>query len=548
MSKKALNIIFLGGVGEIGKNMTALEYNNNIIVIDSGLAFPDTEMPGVDYVIPDFTYLTNNKDKIKGIVLTHGHEDHIGALPYLLKTINAPVYGSNLTLALVEHRLNEHKMTGIPLNETKDGDVINIGGFNVEFVQVNHSIAGAFALSVGTPKGVIFFTGDFKIDLSPIDGRRIALARIAEIGKKGVLLLLQDSTNAEREGYSMSEMSVGKSLDNIFAQNLSKRIIVATFASNIHRVQQIINCALKYGRRIAFSGRSMENIAKIAQKIKELTFPADKIIDISKIGSVPYDKLCIISTGTQGEPDSALTRMSQNDFKKIVIDEKDTVVISASPIPGNEKPIYTVINNLYKRGADVVYKDLADVHVSGHACQEELKMMFALLKPKYFIPVHGEYRHLKRHVEIAERMGVFPANTLIPELGDCIEVSRAGLKRRTPVTAGAILLDGSIFENAEEFMRDRKHLAEYGFVIAIMTGLPSAEGISPPIIITRGVNVPEAVMDEIKDAVAQRFNISDWGDITSADARAMLRKTVAKVIFQKLKQRPMVIPIVVENR
>lgn len=545
---KGLKLIFLGGVGEIGKNMTALEYNDNIIVIDAGLSFPNTEeMPGIDYVIPDFSYLVQNKSKVKGIIITHGHDDHIGALPFVLNEIKAPVYGSNLAIALMQHKLREHKIDDVQAFEMSGGETVNIGCFNIEFVRVNHSIAGAFALSINTPKGIIFFTGDFKIDNTPIDGKRIDLTRIAEIGKKGVLLMLQDSTNVEREGYTMSEISVGKSLDNLFAQNINKRIIVATFASNIHRVQQIINCALKYGRRIAFSGRSMENIAKIASKIKELNFPPDKVLDIDKISSVPYDKLCIISTGTQGEPESALTRMSLNDFKKIVINENDTVILSASPIPGNEKLIYTVINNLYRMGAEVVYKDLAEVHVSGHACREELKMMMSLVKPKYFIPVHGEYRHLKQHAELAEKMGIPRANTMIAELGDVVEVSRAGLKKLPPVQAGSVMLDGSIMENAEIILRDRKHLSEDGFIVAIVNYTKAGAIINSPIIITRGINVPEAIIEELKEGIALKFRDFYNEETEGNEVRSIIKKAAAKIVFNKLRSRPMIIPITIEN-
>lgn len=442
MAKK-LKIIFLGGIGEIGKNLTVFEYGDDIMILDAGMSFPNSEeMPGIDYVIPDFSYLTQNKEKIRGIVLTHGHEDHIGAVPYILDRFDIPVYGSNLTLALLDHKLKERKMNNCTLNVVDNADIVKLGVFKVEFIQVTHSIAGAFALAIETPKGIIFHTGDFKIDHTPIDKHCTDLGRIAELGQKGVLLLMQDSTNVERPGFSMSEKNVGLSLDNIFAQNIKKRLIVATFASNVHRVQQIINCALKYNRKIAFSGRSMINVAEIASKIKELSFPIDQIVEIEKSNKVPYDRLCIITTGTQGEPESALTRMSNSDFKKVNINESDTVVMSSSPIPGNEKMIYTVINNLYRKGADVIYKALADVHVSGHACQEELKLIFSLIKPKYFIPVHGEYRHLKQHIALAKNLGIPEANTLIPELGSVIGVDKGGLTRIEMVQAGNVFKIG----------------------------------------------------------------------------------------------------------
>lgn len=547
---KNLKIVFLGGVGEIGKNMTALEYNNQIIVIDAGLAFPNSEeMPGIDYVIPDFSYLIQNKEKIKGIVITHGHEDHIGALPYVLKEIDAPVYGSNLAIALLEHKLKEHKLKKVKTVVVSDRDVLTMGCYRVEFVRVNHSIAGAYALYIDTPKGAIFHTGDFKIDHTPIDGRKTDLTRIAEIGAKGVLLMLQDSTNAEREGYSMSEKNVGQSLDAIFAKNISKRLIVATFASNVHRVQQIINCGVKYGRRIAFSGRSMENIAEIAHKLKELSYPADSIVDIDKIEGIPGDRLLIICTGTQGEPESALTKMSVGTYKRVTITDMDTVVLSASPIPGNEKMIYTVINNLYRKGAEVVYKSLDEVHVSGHACREELKLMMALIKPKFFIPVHGEYRHLKQHAELAARMGISEANIKIPELGKTFDISRAGLKETERVKSGAVMLDASIMEadDAELMLRDRRQLAEDGFVVAIASVTSAGELNMPPVIITRGISLTDAVIEEIKSSVTERISKLDGGETDGAELRGTIRKACAKVLYSRIKRRPMVIPITIEN-
>ncbi len=543
---KRLRVIFLGGVGEIGKNMTALEYDNDIIVIDSGLTFPNAEeMPGVDYVIPDFSYLEENKEKVKAIILTHGHEDHIGALPFVLKKINTKVYGSNLAVALVEHKLKEQKIKKVSLNVVNERDVITEGVFKVEFIRVNHSIAGAFALAITTPKGVIFHTGDFKIDHNPIDGRKTDLARIAEIGNKGVLLMMQDSTNVEREGFSMSERSVGRSLDAIFAANTNRRLIIATFASNVHRVQQIINCAIKYDRRIAFSGRSMENIAQIAHKLKELKYPEDKIVNLDKMEGIPYDKMCIISTGTQGEPESALTRMSRNEFKKVRIGETDTVVISASPIPGNEKMIYNVINNLYKSGAEVIYKSLAEIHVSGHACQEELKLMLSLVKPKYFIPVHGEYRHLRQHAELAETMGVNGANVLIPELGAAIDVSIRGLKLAEKVKCGYIMVDGSIIENPELMMRDRKNLSEDGIVIALANVSDAGELAMPPVVIARGLNITEAEIEVIKDAIETAINKMDGGAMDGAEVRRTIKRAAGRILFNKMRKHPMIIPITI---
>jgi ribonuclease J len=546
---KKLKIIFLGGVGEIGKNMTAIEYNNNIIVVDSGLSFPNIdEMPGIDYVIPDYSYLVQNQSKIRGILITHGHEDHIGALPYILQDIQAPVYGSAFSIALLQHKLREHKVKEVKTHTVDDNNkVFDIGCFRAEFVRVTHSIAGAYAISITTPKGVIFFTGDYKIDYTPVDGRAIDLARIAEIGKEGVLLMLQDSTNVERQGYSMSERSVGQKLDDIFYQNIHKRIIVATFSTNIHRVQQIINCCIKYNRRIAFSGRSMINIAEIAHKLKELHYPKDMIVDLARINSVPYDKICIISTGTQGEPESALTRMSKDELKKITISDTDCVVFSSSPIPGNEKMIYNVINNLCKKGADVIYKDLSEVHVSGHACREELKTMISLVKPRYFIPVHGEYRHLKQHVDLAETLGVPRDNMLIPEIGDVIEVSKGGLRKEEKLNISCIMLDGSFVESSDMILRDRKTLSEDGFVIVILNISASGNLDGEPYFETRGITVSKDIEEKIKNKIMLSFSAGDFREMAGAEIRSLIRKSVAKELDKKLKKHPVILPIIFEH-
>jgi ribonuclease J len=543
-----LKIAFLGGVGEIGKNLTVLEFNNEMLVIDAGLAFPTyEEMPGIDYVIPDFTYLTTNAKKIKAIVVTHGHEDHIGALPYVLKEVKVPVYGSTLAMALVQAKLDEHKIKDVKLNAITDRSTINLGSFCVEFVRVTHSTAGSFALHINTPKGRLFHTGDFKIDHTPIDGKHIDLTRIAEIGSKGVLLMMSDSTNVGINGYSMSERNVGKSLDTIFGANIHKRIIVSTFASNIHRIQQILNCALKYGRYVACAGRSMDNIIRIAGGIKELKCPPDLIVDIDKIGKIPFDKICILATGSQGEPSSALSRMSLSEFRKVTIGKDDTVVLSASPIPGNEKTIFKVINNLYRKGADVVYNRLADVHVSGHACREELRTMLALVKPKFFIPVHGEYRHLKQHAELASQMGIMPANIAIPELGEAYEISMAGFKKLPAVPHGIIMLDESLLENSEMLLRDRKLLSEDGFIIALANVTKVGELISPPLIISRGINLSDDIIEEIKSEISLKFNVNIGAELDPADARNEIRKAAAKVLFNRLRRRPMVIPVTIES-
>lgn len=553
MAKKEqrnVRIVFLGGIGEIGKNMTAIEYKDNILVVDAGMSFPSMdEMPGIDFVIPDYKYLLNNKEKVKGIVITHGHEDHIGAIPFLLRDINVPVYGSKFTLGLVEHKLRERKLKAEKLVEATDGMRQQIGCFNVEFVTVTHSIAGAFALSIDTPQGKIFHTGDFKVDYTPVDGKTINLARIAEIGKEGVTLLMQDSTNVERPGFSMSETNVGANLDSVFAANIGRRLIVATFASNIHRVQQIINCAVKYGRRVAFSGRSMINIAEIGMKLKELHCPPDTIVDIEKIDGIPFDKLCIISTGTQGEPMSALSRMAAGDFKKVKITSSDTVILSSSPIPGNEKMIYNVINNLYRLGAQVVYQSLAEVHVSGHACKEELKLMYSLVHPKYFMPVHGEYRHLKQHAELIEGLGLPAANILIPDLGSVIGLSKKGLVREEKISAGSILIDGSVVsENSDVVLRDRKHLAEDGFVVAMITLSPAEdEKYAAPFVIVRGLNVSDKIEEEIIASLNGLLQRGEWQKMDIVDFKQVIRKSIAKILFSRVKKKPMVLPIVIEN-
>ena len=544
---KRIKIGFLGGIGEIGKNMTFIEYGDDIIVVDAGLSFPNPEeTPGIDYVIPDYTYLKNNAQRVRALFITHGHEDHIGAIPFFLKDVDVPVYGSPLALGLLNNKLGEAKIRSAKLRAVKDRETVNAGKFTVEFVRVTHSIAGSYALSITTPKGVIFMTGDFKIDHTPIDGNRTDLARISEIGSKGVLLLMMDSTNVERSGYSMSERNVYKALEFQFDQNRDKRIIVATFASNIHRVQQIIDCAVRHNRKIAFSGRSMIKIAEIAKQLGELSYEEEKVVDIEKINKIPYDRLCIISTGTQGEPMSALTRMSNDDFKKVTISDLDTVILSSSPIPGNERLIYNVINKLCQKGATVVYQALSEIHVSGHACKEELKLMFSLLRPKYFMPVHGEYRHLKMHKDLAVTMGIPEANIVIPELGNVIEADKSGLRKGNNVPAGSTMLDGSIMaENSEMLLRDRKLLGVDGFLIAIVS-IEFDDDNQPiaPIIITRGINVNEAFSEELKDDITAELVRGTFNEMDLNGSKQFLRKMLAKKLQAKLKKRPMIIPII----
>lgn len=544
---KRIKIGFLGGIGEIGKNMTFIEYGDDIIIVDAGLSFPNPEeSPGIDYVIPDYSYLKTNAAKVKALFVTHGHEDHIGAIPFLLKDINIPVYGSALALGLLQNKLTEEKIKKPKLHTVNDREVVTAGKFAVEFVRVTHSIAGSYALSITTPKGIIFMTGDFKIDHTPIDGKTTDLARISEIGSKGVLLLMMDSTNVERSGYSMSEKNVYRALWEQFDLNKDKRIIVATFASNIHRVQQIIDCAVKHNRRVAFSGRSMIKIADIARTLGELKYEDENVVDIEKISKVPYDRLCIISTGTQGEPTSALTRMSNDDFKKVTISDLDTVLLSSSTIPGNERLIYNVINKLCQKGANVVYQDLSDIHVSGHACREELKLMFNLLKPTYFIPVHGEYRHQKMHKELAMEMGIPEANIVIPLLGQVIEADKSGLRKGNNVPAGSIMLDGSgVTENTAILLRDRKLLGVDGILIAIVTLEPDDDGEPiPPIIITRGINVNEAFNEELKNDITVELVHGTFTEMDLDGCKQYLRKMLARKLQAKLKKRPMVIPII----
>lgn len=535
-----LKLMFFGGVGEIGKNMTALEYDDTIIVVDAGMAFPDNEInPGIDCVIPDYTYFNENRSKVKAVFLTHAHEDHLGGLPYFLKDIPVPVYASDMSNAFLENKLKRNGFDAAECRNVSDGESVKVGPFNVEFVAVTHSVAGSFALSVGTPKGVVFFTGDFKIDHTPVDGRHMNLERIAEIGKHGVLLLLQDSTNVERPGYTMSESSVGKSLDNVFRDNVGRRIIVATFASNIHRVQQIINVAVKYSRRVAFSGTSMQYMTEIAKKLNALSLTPDRVVELDKINQIPDDRLCIIATGTQGEPESALTRMANDDFKKVVIGENDTVILSASTIPGNERSIYKVINNLCKKGANVIYESLYEVHSSGHACREELKMMFALIKPKYFIPVHGEYRHLKKHAELAELMGIPSSNIMIPELGFSVEVSRSGLKRLPDVKAGAVMLVGDT-EAGETMMTDRRKLASEGVVIAVVNVQEKSVDI-----MVKGLNLTEKFSDELKNAVLYKLAGGDFEDLTVEEADKTVRKTMTKLFYKTLRHCPLIVPVII---
>jgi len=543
---KVLKIRFLGGVGEIGKNMTALEFGKDIIIIDAGLTFPGGNMPGVDLVIPDVSYLEQNQSKIRGIVITHGHEDHIGSLPYIMKEIKAPIFGTKLTLTLVEHKLLEHKVNDVSLNCIKAGSTIKLGCFNVEFINVNHSIAGAVGLSITTPVGVVFHTGDFKIDYTPVNGEMIDLNRISEIGKKGVLLMMADSTNIEIEGTTMSESVVKDTLDHVFGDNAKRRLIIATFASNVHRLQQILDLAVKYKRKVAFSGRSMINIADAASRIGELNIPNGLIIDLERIKNYKDEQIVIVSTGTQGEPMSALTRMASGEFNRVVIGENDTVVISASVIPGNEKMIYSVINNLYRLGAEVIYESLEPIHVSGHACRGELSVIHSLLKPKFFIPVHGEYRHLKKHARLAEKLGMKSHNIMIAEIGDTVELTDKSIKFGEKVQAGSRFVDGVGIDGADSFvLRDRIHLSEDGLVVAVVGVDELTAKLTSIEIIGKGLVLSEEMLESVKSSVINTLDKLDLRAVADEnELSSIIRRCVKNQIFKSTKKNPMILPVV----
>ncbi len=544
-----VKLTFLGGVGEIGKNMTAIEYENEIIVIDAGLTFPDDELPGVDIVIPDISYLLANKDKVKAILLTHGHEDHIGGLPFVLAQLNVPVYGSRLTLALVENKMKEHPNVKFKGISVKPRNILKLGSFTVEFIKVNHSIAGALAFCITTPAGNIVHTGDFKVDYEPIDGEMIDLPRLGEIGKRGVNLLLCESTNVCRKGFTMSEKSVGRELDELIKTHANNRIIIATFASNIYRLQQILNLAEKYKRKVAFTGRSMINVSEVAYKLGELKYDRNNIIDISQVDKCDDKEVLIMTTGSQGEPMSALTRMASGEFKQLKLRSNDLIILSASPIPGNEKNVYKVINALYKLGADVIYDELADVHVSGHACQEELKLMHSLVKPKFFIPVHGEYRHLKVHKELAMTLGKEERNIIIPSLGMQVELSPNSIKQAGFVTAGQRLVDGiGIGDMDSNVLRERKQLAEDGFcVVCVNINNVAGNVTGEPFIITRGVvyaDEQEAFVQDAKATIIASLKEQELRDAEPAVIKQSIRRNLSNFIFKRTKRRPMILTIV----
>lgn len=550
--KAKVKIIPLGGVNEIGKNLTAIEYKNDIVVIDCGLKFPDEDMFGIDLVIPDITYLIKNKEKVSGIFLTHGHEDHIGALPYVLRQLNVPVYGTKLTLGIVETKLKEHGLlSSTELIRVKPRDVIRLNSVSVEFIKTNHSIADSVAIAVHTPLGVVLHTGDFKIDYTPIDGELMDFARFAELGKKGVLAMMADSTNVEKQGYTKSERIVGESLTRIFGKTKG-RIIIATFASNIHRIQQIIDAATVYGRKVAVSGRSMENIINVAIELGYIEVEENTLVPIDAINKYNNDQIVIITTGSQGEPMSALSRMASAEHKKVNIVEGDTIIISATPIPGNEKLVSKIVNQLFKKGAEVIYGSAENIHVSGHACQEELKLMQILIKPKNFIPVHGEYRHLKQHGELAIKLGLNPKNVVIPEVGNVIEVNRSGIRKSGTVISGQIFVDGlGVGDVGNIVLRDRKHLSQDGILTVVVTlSKDNKTIVAGPDIISRGfvyVRESEGLIDEAREIVrntlleCEEKNITDW-----ATLKSNVRDELRTYLYEKTKRKPMILPIIME--
>ena len=551
--KSKLKVIALGGINEIGKNMTAFEYEDDIIVVDCGLGFPDDDMLGVDLVIPDVSYLEKNHEKIKGILLTHGHEDHIGALPYVLRTINPPIYGTKLTVGIVESKLKEHSLPEKPvLNAVSAGDTIKLGCFSIEFIRVNHSIADACCLAIKTPVGTVIHSGDFKLDLTPIEGEMMNITRLGEYGNEGVLLLMCESTNAEHPGFTPSERNVGRYFEDIFMKNASKRIVITTFSSNVHRLQQIINISVKYGRKVAITGRSMLNIVGAAVSLGYMNVPDGVLVDINEIKKFPPEQITIVTTGSQGEPMSALYRMTFSDHDKVELGLQDLVVISATAIPGNEKLVGKIINELFKKGVTVLHDALTEVHVSGHACQEEIKLMHALTKPKFFIPIHGEYRHLNQHLELAKEMGMPGDRMLITDIGKVVELDKKSMAFNGSVPSGKILVDGyGIGDVGNIVLRDRKHLSQDGLIVVVATlDLEDKLILSGPDIVSRGfvyVRESETLMDEIKalakDAIDECFdkNITDWTQI-----KTRVKEDISKYLYSKTKRKPMLLPIITQ--
>lgn len=552
-NKAKIKIIPLGGVEEIGKNMTAIEYGNDIIVVDCGSMFPKEDLYGIDLVIPDVTYLEKNIDKVRAFIITHGHEDHIGAIPYVFNQVNVPIYCTRLTQALIENKLKEFKMqNNVKINCIKHKDVIKLGCFSIEFIKTNHSIAGATALAITTPIGTIIHTGDFKVDYTPVDGDVIDLATFASYGEKGVLLLMSDSTNAERDGFTMSESKVGECFEKYFDEGAEKRIIIATFASNVHRIQQIIDCAEKHNRKVCFLGRSMENVSKIASELGELSVKSDTLITADKAENMPKERVVIITTGSQGEPMSGLSRLATGDHSKITLSRGDMVIISASPIPGNERMVYRVIDNLYRLGVVVIYKALDAVHVSGHACQEELKLILSLTKPKYFMPVHGEYRQLMQHAMLGEKLGMSSSNIFMPEVGKVLEITKDDAHFAGNVQSGVVMVDGlGIGDVGNVVLRDRKVLSQDGLVVVCIT-LSSFDAslLTEPDIISRGfiyMKENEDIILESKQLVQdiieglRKDKLHDWAYIKNE-----IRRNLKEYLYTKTKRNPMILPMIIE--
>ncbi len=553
MAKKQtskVRVMMLGGLNEIGKNIAVIEYENDLIIIDCGLAFPDEDMLGVDLVIPDFTYLEKNVDRIRGILLTHGHEDHIGGIPYLLKQINVPVYGTRLTLGILESKLDEHHLLGSrELITVEAGTVLKLGVFKCEFIRANHSIADACMIAIRTPVGTILHTGDFKLDVSPVSGEMMDLTRIGEYGREGILLLMCESTNVDRSGFTPSERVVGNALDQIFMTHTDNRVIIATFSSNVHRVQQIINASVKFGRKVAITGRSMINVVGAAVELGYMDVPDYALIDIADIGKYPQEMITIITTGSQGEPMSALYRMAFSDHSQVELTPNDLVVLSSHAIPGNEKLISRIINELYKKGVSV-YHDEAVVHVSGHACQEELKLIHALTKPKFFMPIHGEYHHLMQHKELAEFMGMDPKNIFVCDIGQVLELDHESCKKNGTVTSGRMLVDGyGVGDVGNIVLRDRRHLAQDGLIVVVATvDVDEATIVSGPDIISRGfvyVRESEELMDAVREMVRDVLcdtldsGITEWTQMKTA-----VKDTLSKYLYAKTKRKPMILPVI----
>ncbi|MBQ2719985.1 MAG: ribonuclease J [Clostridia bacterium] len=547
-----VRVIPLGGLNEIGKNLTLIECGKDIIAVDCGLAFPDEEMPGVDYVIPDMQYIVKNKDRFRAIFITHGHEDHIGAIPYLLRDINVPIYGTRLTLGIIQNKLREFRLDKeADLVEVRAGQTVDLDTLSVEFIHVNHSIADASALAIHTPCGTILHMGDFKIDVTPVDGEMIDLTRIGELGKEGVMLLMMESTNVERPGFAMSELKVRDSLRSIFSRASSQRIIIATFASNVHRVQTIIDLAADFNRKVAVSGRSMVTVIEVARQLGYMSIPDHVLIDIEDVNNYPPEKVVIITTGSQGEPMSALYRMAYSDHKVVEINNRDLVIISATAIPGNEKLVNRVVNELFRSGAEVVYESLAEVHVSGHACQEELKLIFGLARPKFFIPVHGEYRHLKRHEALALSLGIPQENIVVADIGNIVEVCSDDIRTVGTVPAGRVLVDGlGVGDVGNVVLRDRKHLSQDGLIMIVAVVDEYTQTVMPePEVISRGfvyAKENENIVEKIKDITVKVIGrcASDGYDEWAFNAKARLKDEVAKYVSEQTKRKPMIIPVI----